>query len=105
MIPRTPSFKRDIMTGMTLVNRRISGRSSLFRMRAYSWRAVLEISSVAIIPMTIIFGAGAAYCWAHGEIDKVEQFAWLYLLIAVSVLWLARGSLAYDLGGTGSETD
>lgn len=105
MISRTSSLKRDLMTGMVLVNRCIAKRPSLFRRRAYSLCAVLGMASVAMIPMTIIFGAGAAYCWAHGEIDKVEQFAWLYLLLTVSIVWLARGCLAYDLGGVGSETD
>lgn len=105
MIPRSRSLKRDLMTGTVLVKRHLTWRPGLFKKRAYSWSAVFGLTSVALVPMTIMFGAGAAYCWGYGEYDKVEQFAWFYCLLGAAILWLARGSIAYDLGGTGSETD
>lgn len=74
IIPRTPSLKRDLMTGAVLAKRRIAGRPGFFRRRAYSWLSILELASVGLVPMTIIFGGGAIYCWTQGEFEKVEKF-------------------------------
>jgi len=105
MIRRSPSFARDLATGIMLSLRWLRGKPSVFRKRAVPWWYGFVPGLVGVVPLTIVFGVAAAVAWHSGDADQARKIGAYYIGMSAVLFVSTWGILGFSAGGTSSETD